>query len=217
MESNSQHHIVDKILGNLKGYRPRAAKPDWDSFFDKHKSDIDIPVEKEHKTGLAQMLSSGRGRIVLLSAGIAVLIFSGIYFFSDFSSSREVRNETPSGHVQEQVEMTKTEVVPESSGEINNKVQPSGDVVQGQTIIETTVDQKIQVNQTPENTFIQETVKPPVSTGNAVNAQTPVIDEPPAKDNTVPNQPVVIKKKVIVKDTVRIVKKIKKDPSNRKK
>ena len=216
MESNSQHHIVDKILGNLKGYRPRAAKPDWDSFFDKHKSDIDIPVEKEHKTGLAQMLSSGRGRIVLLSAGIAVLIFSGIYFFSDFSSSREVRNETPSGHVQEQVEMTKTEVIPESSGETENMLL-SGDVVQGQTIIERAVDQKIHVSQTPENKFLQETVNPPASTGNTVKAQTPVIDEPPAKDNTAPNQPVVIKKKVIVKDTVRIVKKIKKDPSNRKK
>ncbi len=216
MESNSQHHIVDKILGNLKGYRPRAAKPDWDSFYSKHKTDIDLTVEKEHKSGLARMVSTGRGRIVLILAGIAVMIFSGIYFFSDFSSSREVRNETPSGHVQEQVEMTKTEVIPESSGETENMLL-SGDVVQGQTIIETTVDQKIHVSQTPENKFLQETVNPPASTGNTVKAQTPVIDEPPAKDNTAPNQPVVIKKKVIVKDTVRIVKKIKKDPSNRKK
>jgi len=205
MELKSQNHKMEHLLGKLRDYKSPTAEPDWDAFYNKHKNNIGL-VEKQDKTGLAHPTASGWERIVLFSAVFALMIFTGIYFYWGSTSPQPEQTSIPANE--------QHAVDPGKYNSLRNepdKTEASVVVpVQTQMIIDENVTDVPGRVESPEKKFIREATGIPAGNENPDNTQPVLNDELPAQVVREPDRPVVIKKTIVVKDTIRVTRKIKK-------
>jgi len=193
---------MDEMLERLNDYKP-SVEPDWDVFYRKNKKNISVKKSKG-------VVSKTVVRLTLLVIAIAA-VFTGGYFYMQSTSTTEDIN------VEDKTEM------PLIENEINNDLQ----IVNPAT---TVPDQHIEI--VPQSTLpidnsnaggIETISNNPgkvleqsqLPANNTDNGQTIIIEpiktNAPVKKDTMTEEPVIIKKIVIIKDTIRVTQPIKKE------
>jgi hypothetical protein len=196
-----ENKYLDEMLERLDGYKP-SVEPDWDAFYQKNKENISI----KNNTGI---VSKTVVRLTLLVITIAVVVTGGYFYLQSNSTAESMSPE-------EKTEFQATE------NTINNDLQEDNPAAAapGQLL------QIIPQNPAPLENNNDAGIKTIIGDNDALPEKTTIsgsipevgqtiINEPNAKTAIVPKDsatsgPVIIKKTVIIKDTIH-VRPIKKD------
>jgi hypothetical protein len=201
---------IEHILRGLANFRP-PAKPDWEAFYNKNKKDIDASAGNWANSGLRKFASMLWNKNTLIGLGFAIGIFAGFYFFSDTSSNtqpekhsiinnnnnvennftvepKENSGATDGGdetiHKPEQdLIINEKENNPEEIPTVNAENQKKGKEEEKKEIGKTKTGSNIK-------TVEQSTLKQQKSAGSDIDSAAPVI----------------IKKTVIIRDTIRVTR-----------
>jgi len=198
---------VDDLLKGLADYKPHA-EPDWDSFYSQFRNDIyENAAVAGKKTGGRIALSAGWRSAIIAIVALTGIVAVYVFTFDSASSDSPVENQTINAPIQtnEPPSLPNTTIVPDnSSGE-------SGDKISNSTGL-------------PENIILDNTGSG-ADIGNSLNTSNKTmlfLDEAtvnkglesPTGENEITlkpgdslsEQPVLIKKTVIITDTVRITR-----------
>ena len=176
---------IEHILRGLADYRP-PAKPDWDSFYDKNKKDINASAGSLAKSGLRRLSSVVSTRNILISLGFVIGIFAGFYFFTDTSSDLQIEDNSPIIN-NNNVENTFTIKPTENTRVINNEPktisEPDQDLINNKSKEIRVIGVEGEIEEIKEIGEIEET-------GTDIKTE----------------EPVIIKKTVIIRDTIRVTR-----------
>ncbi len=199
---------IDQILKGLADFRP-PAKPDWDLFYDKNRKDINASAGSWVKSGFRRLSSIVSARNILISLGFVIGIFAGFYFLSSDSSdiqiednSSIINNDNNNSNVENTFAVEPTKDTRSTDNEPETVNEP---------------DQVLINNEKNDNVKVE----PPVNTESTEIGEEGDGREVEKKGeaeeikmetgtNTNTEEPVIIKKTVIIKDTIRITKPVKK-------
>lgn len=203
---NNKDKVVDEILKGLADYKPQA-EPDWDSFYTHHKNDI------FHRTAPAATHIAGKqiSPAGLRNTAFAIVALAGIIasYFLFFGDTTTITNEN-------QIISTQPQTNP-------NTLLPNTTIIEGNEGLKPS-NQDLQSPALPGNEIMK-------STGSGAGAgsypaaddkKLPTIVEPQINQgleslsggnenvikpgDTLSEQPVYIKKTVIITDTVKITR-----------
>nr|NQU94513.1 hypothetical protein [Bacteroidota bacterium] len=191
---------IEHILRDLADFKP-ASNPDWESFYNKNKKDIEASAKIRTKSGYRRITSSVRFRNTLTALGFIIGIFAVFYFFYDTSSDERIEesvpvvidndeNVAPFGKISRESENT-------IGSEPTEDIQANGN---DNLIVEPGLNSENTIPETDNSNNAGETEANPVdhrkTSGTDVDSTN--------------NQPVILKKTVIINDTIRIAKPVKK-------
>ncbi len=191
---------IEHILRGLANYRP-PAKPDWDSFYDKNKKDINASAGSLAKSGFRKLTSSIWPRNILIGLGFVIGIFAGFYFLSSDSSDIQIEDNSTIINNNNNLENTfAVEPVENTRATDNEPKTVSGPV---QDLIKNKKNDNVKVAPAVNTESAEiggimkirgEEENGEVETGTDINTE----------------EPVIIKKTVIIKDTIRVTRPVKK-------
>lgn len=203
-----KHNAVDELLKGLADYKPNA-KPDWDSFF----NDYHDQVSKVTDSG-NESINYKRLYTIIKSGAIAIIALSGItagyFIFFDNNNPTHVPGNNPTIELQTApVENTPFSINPDTP-EIN--ALPDADDVTNSSglpqenistvpISETDQDKSI-LNKNPKT---NQSISEPTLENDIEPAKTEKEISPQLNDSAA-GQPVIIKKTILITDTVKIAR-----------
>jgi len=180
---------IEHILRGLADYRPPAT-PDWDSFYDKNKKDIEASAGSMAKSGFRKLTSSVWPRNILIGLGLVIGIFAGFYFLSSDSSDMQIEDNSPI--IDNNNNLENTFVVEPVENELTTDNEPETASEPDQNLINNESTEIREIEEIEKKGEVDEIKK--VETGTDINTE----------------EPVIIKKTVIINDTIRVTKPIKK-------
>jgi hypothetical protein len=200
---------IEHILKGLADFRP-PAKPDWESFYDKNKMDIEASSGSMAKSGHRKLTSSVWPRNTLIGLGFIIGIFAGFYFLSSDSSDLQIEENSPNISNNNNVE----NAVPVGTITTNEENFFAG----GPTKDTEVTERKPETSNGPvlniENTGTREEGEiRDAETGTDINTTgepkpVHIVQQETAGTDVKPvdEKPVIIKKTVIIKDTIRVTR-----------
>jgi hypothetical protein len=198
---------LDKILKNLDDFDPQA-KPNWDAFLAENESSLNIDKTPARSSGESIRISQGIKFTGILVLSLAVF-FSTWYFTTDNQSADS--QQTPEKHQATQSpDNTTKSFNTEQDFQLNEQLVPlpeqSNQLIEDNTIFG---NNPIETNATELNPMDDNQVQLDETIGTVPN---PEVSQEQNTTETVIRitDTVVVKKTIIVKDTVRIPKHFKK-------
>lgn len=185
---DTQNNYIDNKLKDLSGYEP-SVKPDWESFYIKNQEEIGKLAGAKHHGAFLRIIRSSlfRNSIILFSV---IGIIATTYFFLDESEESSGTNQNPAQHEQPQI-------IEDQSGEINNQ-----DIQ--------VFDEKGAINTDKPNTEPARQ-QPELPVGQIENQTDQSANQLKSMTtDSVANNTVIIKKTIILQDTIRVKKPIRK-------
>lgn len=206
---NIKNNAVDDILKRLADYKPQA-KPDWDSFYADYQNQISDKTDKKpegQKTFSAGM-RTGIAIIVALSAFVAAYFL----LFNSNTSNAPATNQTQITPINtiDNSTILNTTILPENnSGNSTDKMFNSSELPANNLLknkgAETGIGSSSGINNTTLPVIIEPTSEK--STGEKViEISTRKNENTSQLADSLNKQPVLIKKTVIITDTIRVTR-----------
>ncbi len=179
-----KNKYIDNKIRELADFTPKV-KPDWDSFYAKNQQAIEGLKTGNGKTTINRFVISSGVKYTLIAISVIAVFIAGFYFSSDDKTeniSTEKSFEQPSNNQNNEVIIPAIPLQEKASNPI-----PSNDLIKVETGTKVTFDTK------NENTEVP-----------AIIIDEKTIPEPEVLDSINDNKPVIIKKTIIIQDTIRI-------------
>lgn len=203
---NNKDKVVDEILKGLADYKPQA-KPDWDSFYTHHKNDIfDKTAPSAARIAGRQISSAGLRNAAIALVALAGIIASYFLFFNDAANTPDetkIIGTQPQNN--ENTLLPNTTII-----EGNNGLKPSNQDLQspalpGNEIMKSTGSGAgIGSYPAADDKMLPTIVEPQINKGlESLSGGNENLINP---GDTLSEQPVYIKKTVIITDTVKITR-----------
>jgi hypothetical protein len=182
MKDNNKY--IDNKIRELADFTPNV-KPDWDAFYAKNQQAIEGLKTGNGKTTISGFVTSSGVKYTLIAISVVAVFIAGFYFSSDDKTeniSTEKSFEQPANNQNNEV------IIPAIPlQEKTSKPIPSNDLIKVETGTKVTFDTK------NENTEVP-----------AIIIDEKNIPEPVVQDSINADKPVIIKKTIIIQDTIRI-------------
>lgn len=182
MKDNNKY--IDNKIRELADFKPNV-KPDWDTFYSKNQQAIEGLKTGNGKTTFTHFVTSTGFKFTLIAISVVALFIAGFYFGSDDktqSTSTEKSLEQPV------IKQNNEIIIPVAPTHLKpGNPTPSTELIKIETGNNVTFDSK------NDNTEIPATV-----------IDEKVVAEPAVLDSINDDKPVIIKKTIIIQDTIRI-------------
>jgi hypothetical protein len=189
MKDNNKY--VDDKLRELADFKPKV-DPDWDAFYLKNQEEITILGQGSGKTTIDKIASSATLKNTIIILSVITVFVVGIFFITDNS------NKTAPATKTNEIEVYKSneeiiQVAP--SNENQNNQLPINEIISPAAIEKVTGKTEIQQSEKPALI---------IEVQNLTNVPGENVTENSAKQDSLTEKPVIIRKTVIVKDTISV-------------
>ena len=188
MKDNNKY--VDDKLRELADFRPKV-EPDWDAFYLKNQEEFAVLGNGASKT-IDKIASSATLKNTIIILSVITVFVVGIYLITDNSNKTTPATKTNEIEVYKPNEEV-IQVAP--SNENQNNQLPTNEIISPATIEKVTGKTEIQQSEKPA-LIIEEQ--------NLTNIPGENIKENSAKQDSLTENPVIIRKTVIIKDTISV-------------
>lgn len=188
MKDNTKY--VDDKLRKLADFKPKV-EPDWDAFYAKNQTEISILGQESGKKTIEKFVSSTTLKNAIIIISVITVFVVGFYFISDNSNNSAPVNKT------DEIEVFKTneeiiQVVPLNENQDNQL--PINEMISPAPIEKVTGKTEIQQSEKPA-LIIEERQQSNIPGENVMENST-------IQDSII-EKPVIIRKTVIIQDTIR--------------